>query len=124
VSASTAAKLGVVILNQPLMNAEFIGIPSLAALTTRCLARCNFELLCLKKGLAGTEKWRGNTYRKTNWPFHRKILGLGTFRELATDFFERLNTAACEGNPDAMNLLRQVSRDKSCHRVLYKQAGQ
>lgn len=90
------------------MNAELISIPSLATLTTRRLACSNFEFLSLRKcqkGIANSDK--GGAYWKTNWPFHRKILGSSPFRELATDFFERLNTTAGEGNSDAVNFLWQ-----------------
>jgi hypothetical protein len=67
---------------------HLVHVPGLAALTTRCLAGGDLEVL----------GW------KTHRSLHAQLLGLGTVDELAAHFLERRNFARGEGDADLVDL--------------------
>ena len=112
-----------ILLNQPLMNAELICIPSLAALSTRCLARSNFEFLRLSNGQKGSKMNRAmHTGRRTG-PFTVRFLDRAR-SESSRQTFSRDGTL----RPVRVILMRCVFCGRSVwnesrHKVLHEQAG-
>ena len=78
------------LLDQTLVNAHLICIPSLTPLTTRCLPRGDLQAL----------SW------ETDWALHTKVLALRTLDELLADLFEALDFARCQGDADLVDFLQ------------------
>ena len=73
------------------MNTHLIRIPSLAALTTRCLPSCDLQVLG----------------RQTDRATDAQILRLCTLDELAADLLERLDFARGKGDADLVDFLHE-----------------
>jgi len=82
------------LLNQTLVDPHLIRIPSLGALTTRRLARGDFQVL-------------GG---QTHGALDAQVLSLGPLDELAADLFERLHLARGQGDADLVDLGRVLLR--------------
>ena len=67
---------------------HLISIPSLAALTTRRLARADLEILG----------------RQAHWALNAQVLALGALDELGADFLQRGDLAAGESDADLVDL--------------------
>lgn len=77
------------LLNQTLVNAHLICIPSLTPLTTGSLPRGDLQ------ALSG----------ETDWTLDAEIFALRTLNELLADLFEALNFARCQGDADLVDFL-------------------
>ena len=82
------------LLDQTLVDPHLIGIPSLGALTTRRLARGDFQVL-------------GG---QTHGTLDTQILSLGPLDQLAADLFQRLHLARGQGDADLVDLGRVLLR--------------
>lgn len=77
------------LLNQSLVDAHLVRIPSLTSLTARRLPRSDFQALG----------------RKTDGALHAEVLALRALDELLADLFEALDFARCQGDADLVDFL-------------------
>jgi hypothetical protein len=78
------------------VDPHFKGIPCLASLTARSLARGDLQML-------GRQSYRA---------LHTEILGASTLDELAAHFLQRLDIARCQGDTNTVDFLQRISETK------------
>ena len=79
------------LLNQTLVDAHLIGIPSLTPLTARCFPRRDLQALG----------------READGALDAEVLALGPLDELLAHLFQTLYLARCQGDADLVDFLRE-----------------
>lgn len=97
-------------LNQALVDAHLESVPCLTTLTTRRLARCDFQVLG----------------RQPHWALDAQVLGARALNEFAAYFLQRLDVTRGQRDADAVDFLQDrvaSVHQSSAKRVEFRRTG-